>query len=514
MANTNEARGGSPGHTPAPRRRKRRKKGSAAARVFATIGKVLGTLLLVGITTCAFLACFAAVYIQQVIIPQTDLNLGDFIVDMSLSSTMYYTDSSGTLQELRTIYGSDGNRVWVEYEDIPENLINATIAIEDHRFRQHHGVDWIRTAKGVLLMFTGGDIQGGSTITQQLIKNLTTDKEVTVQRKILEIFRALEFEKKYSKDQILEAYLNYIYLGERCNGVYTAAYTYFGKDVSQLSLAECASLISITNNPSLYNPYVNRENNTKRANLVISRMLELEMISQAEYDQAKAELDAGLNFVRGEDEERDETAYTWYEDQVIDDVVADLMEKYDYSETTALNMIYYGGLTIETCLDMDIQNIVDSVYENMDNLPYISSSGQQLQSAIVIVDPNGNVVALSGGMGEKEGSRIWSRATDSKRAPGSAFKPLSVYAPAIDMGLITPGTVFDDSPYQLEGGSPYPSNSYGSYLGRMTVRDAVKISSNTVAIKTLAMLTPQASFDFLTTKLGFINSDDGLVYQK
>ena len=225
MANTNEARGGSQGQTPAPRRRKRRKKGSTVGHVFATIGKVLGTLLLVGITTCAFLACFAAVYIQQVIIPQTDLNLGDFIVDMSLSSTMYYTDSSGTLQELRTIYGSDGNRVWVEYEDIPENLINATIAIEDHRFRQHHGVDWIRTAKGVLLMFTGGDIQGGSTITQQLIKNLTTDKEVTVQRKILEIFRALEFEKKYSKDQILEAYLNYIYLGERCNGVYTAAYT-------------------------------------------------------------------------------------------------------------------------------------------------------------------------------------------------------------------------------------------------------------------------------------------------
>ena len=182
MANTNEARGGSPGHTPAPRRRKRRKKGSAAARVFATIGKVLGTLLLVGITTCAFLACFAAVYIQQVIIPQTDLNLGDFIVDMSLSSTMYYTDSSGSLQELRTIYGTDGNRVWVEYEDIPENLINATIAIEDHRFREHHGVDWIRTAKGVLLMFTGGDIQGGSPIPPQLLKNLTTDKEVAVPR--------------------------------------------------------------------------------------------------------------------------------------------------------------------------------------------------------------------------------------------------------------------------------------------------------------------------------------------
>ncbi len=509
LANTNQTHTGA--QQPAPRRKKRKKR-NPVLHVLAVIGKVLGTLLLIGVTTGAIMACFAVTYINQVIVPKADLNLYDFSVDMSLSSTMYYTDkSTGSPVELRSIYGTE-NRVWVKYEDLPQNLVNATIAIEDHRFRSHHGVDWIRTAKGILSMFTGGDIQGGSTITQQLIKNLTDDDEVTVQRKILEIFRALEFEKKYDKNTILEWYLNYIYLGEHCNGVYTASYAYFGKDVSQLSLAECASLISITNNPSVYNPYATRpdkptwgrDNNTFRAKLTIGRMLEEEMISQEEYDQAKAELDAGLNYVRGQDEEREETVYTWYEDQVISDVIRDLMEQKDYSEKMATDLIYYGGLKIETCIDPEIQAIVDEVYQNFDNLPYISGSGQQLQSAIVIVDPSGNIVALSGGMGEKESSRVWSRATDTKRAPGSSFKPLSVYARAIDIGLISPGSVYDDSPYQAPS---YPSNSYLRYYGRMTVRDALTISSNTVAIKVLAELTPDESFNYLTTQLGFTEGE-------
>ncbi|MEG2097580.1 MAG: transglycosylase domain-containing protein, partial [Pseudoflavonifractor sp.] len=507
MANTNEMHGGT---TPPKKRRKKRR--SRGMDILATIGKVLGTTVLIGITTGAILACFAAVYIQKVIVPQADLNLVDFSMD--LSTTMYYADKeTGNLQELRTIYGSE-NRVWVSYQDLPKNLIDATISIEDHRFPKHHGVDWIRTVKGVITMFTGGDIQGGSTITQQLIKNLTTEDEVTVQRKILEIFRALEFEKKYSKDQIMEWYLNYIYLGEHCNGVSTASYVYFGKDVSQLSLAECASLISITNNPSIFNPYLSgkdengeidpnwgKKNNTDRALKVIGRMLELDKIDRAEYDEAKAQLQAGLDFVRGEGEKREETIYTWYEDKVISDVIADL-EAQDISEKVATNMVYYGGLQIETCLDPAVQAIVDEVYENMENLPYTSGSGQQLQSSIVIVDPQGNVVALSGGMGEKSASRIFSRAT-TKRAPGSAFKPLSVYAPAIEMGLITPASVYDDSPYQILAGKPYPANSYLYYKGRMTVQDAVQISSNCVAIKALADLTPRASFDFLNDKLGF-----------
>ncbi len=508
MANTNETR------PDAPRpNRKRKKRRSSAGGVLATTGKVLGTLLLVGVTTGAILACFAAVYIRTVIVPKAGVNFGDFSLD--LSTTMYYTDKqTGTPQELRTIYGGT-NRVWIGYDELPQNLIDATIAIEDKRFMEHQGVDWKRTAAGVVAMFTGGDIQGGSTITQQLIKNLTNEDEVTVQRKILEIFRALEFEKRYKKEMILEWYLNYIYLGAHSDGVYTASYAYFDKHVSQLSLAECASLISITNNPSVFGPYAvgkdddgnpdpawGRKNNAKRAKDVINEMLKQGKITKEEADEAWAQLDAGLNFVRGEGEKHEETSYTWYQDQVISEVVRDLSENLGITEKAAERMVYYGGLEIQTCFDPKVQAVVDSVYEDISNLPYISGSGQQLQSGIVIVDPEGNVVALSGGMGEKEGNRLFSRAT-TRRAPGSAFKPLSVYAPAIDMGLITPGSVLDDIPYSINpDGSAYPSNSYGYYKGRMTVREAVYLSSNPVAIRALMLLTPEASFDFMTTKLG------------
>lgn len=508
MANTHDVHGEAPQPS-----RKRRKRRSAVGGFFVSLGKGLGTLILVGALTGAILASFAAVYIKTYIVPKADVDVADFSLD--LSSKMYYTDSAGNRQELRTLYGG-ANRVWITYDKLPKYLIDATVAIEDKRFPDHKGVDWVRTAKGMLDMFTGSRVQGGSTITQQLIKNLTSDNEVTVQRKILEIFRALEFEKKYKKEVILEWYLNYIYLGSHSDGVYTAAYTYFGKDVSQLSLAECASLISITNNPSIYGPYMTgrdetgqldyawgRKNNAKRAILVVDLMLEQEKISQAEHDQAVTELKAGLDFVYGEGEKHEESVYTWYEDQVINDVIADLMDARDYSEKMAINMVYHGGLQIDTCLNPDVQAIVDGVYQDMNNLPYTSGSGQQLQSGIVVLDAESNVVALSGGMGEKEGSRILSYAA-TRRSPGSSFKPLSVYAPAIDMGLITPASVMDDIPYRIESsGKAWPSNSYEYYKGRMTVREGIYRSSNPLAVRTLAQLTPQASFDFLTGKLGF-----------
>ena len=513
------------------RRRKKRRHGHPVA----TAAKVVGTLLLVFITTGAILACFAAVYISTVIVPQANLDLYDLSMDMSLSSTLYYTDrDTGELQELRTIHGEE-NRIWIEFDEIPEDLINATVAIEDKRFWNHNGVDWLRTANAVLRMFTGGDIQGGSTITQQLIKNLTQDKEVTVKRKITEIFRALEFEKNYSKEEILTYYLNEIYLGHGCYGVYTASYRYFGKNVTELSLAECASLISITNNPSLYDPYASglnadgttnpdwgRNNNANRALNVLYAMSQQTdrngepMITEAEYEEAVAQIEAGLNFTSASVDEEGGTSqttsddpYTWYEDQVIDDVIADLVDL-GYDQRVASNLVFYGGLSIETCIDPEVQAIVDSVYEDTSNLDIVSSSGQQLQSAIVIVDPNGDVVALSGGMGEKEGSRSWSRASDSLRPPGSSFKPLSVYAPAIEAGLITPSTVFDDAPYRLEGGNAWPVNVDGVFRGRMSVFEAVQRSSNPVAVRTLALLTPQESYNFLIG-IGF---EDDLVYSE
>lgn len=490
----------------APRPRRRRK--STGRRVAGAIAKVIGTLLLIGICTGAIVACYAVVYVQTVIMPQANQTVSLLnMFDVSLSSMMYYTDKeTGEQVEMLTLRETE-DRVWVPYDQIPQNLINATIAIEDKRFYKHQGVDWLRTANGVLLMFTGGDIQGGSTLTQQLIKNRTGNNEVTVQRKVLEIFTALEFEKSHSKEEILEWYLNYIYLGDNCNGVYTASMNYFGKEPMDLTLAECASLISITNGPTLYNPYRNPEKNLERRDKVLYQMLEQEMISQEEYDEAIAE---PLNLQRDTGTVREQEIFTWYEDQVINDVINDLMEQSGISQKAASDLLYHGGLRIETCFDPDVQAYVDAVYNDRSSLVLDSATGQEIQSAITIIDNStGNVVAMAGGIGEKERSRIWNRATDTIRPPGSSIKPLAVYAPALDMGRITPATVFDDTPIDLNG-SAWPSNSYSGYRGLTTVYEALQNSVNTIAVKTLRdCVTPSASFQFLVDKFGI--STDHLV---
>lgn len=484
------------GHEEARERPRRRRRGHRSRGKLAL--KILGTLLLVALTTGALLACFAAVYVKTVIIPLTPLDLDNFQV--GLNSVLYYVDESGQEHELRTLHG-DENRVWVDFEDIPEDLINATVAIEDQRFWTHSGVDWKRTAKAILLMFTGQDIQGGSTITQQLIKNITTYNDTTVKRKVVEIFRALEFTKNYDKNTTLEWYLNYIYLGRKCDGVYTASYKYFGKHLSELTAAECASLISITNNPSLYDPYTNPENNEKRKNLVLRAMYEQEYLTKEEYEQAKAqELVFTSRAVEYQDEENPEI-YSWYEEQVITDVTSDLAKKLGVETDIAYNMVLSGGLSIYTCVDPDIQAVVNDIYENKDNFPWPSSSGQQLQSAITIIDnETGDVVAMAGQVGEKTGNRWRNNATAAARQPGSSFKPLSVYAPALEMGLVTPVTIIDDYPYELSAeGNPYPVNSGNAkYAGLTTIYEGLTHSTNTIAFRVLTdLVTPAASFKFV-----------------
>lgn len=489
-----------------PVRRKRRRRRGSRNRVL----RALGTLCLVGLTTGIILALFAAVYIRTVIVPEAQRWAKSFSGEnsMSLSSTMYYTDENGEHQPYLTI-DSEENRIWVTYEDMPEHLVKALVAIEDKRFYQHKGVDWVRTGKGVLTMFTGGSVQGGSTLTQQLIKNITGEDQVTVKRKIMEIFRALELEKQLnSKSKILELYLNKIYLGERCYGVGSASWVYFGKDVKELSLAQCASLVGITNNPSRYDPYLNRNlevtndmANRKRAKLVLRNMLEQKMIDQAAYDASCQEVDT-MEFTSGSPEGGGTSAiYSWYQDQVIDDVIGDLRTQYGWSARTASDKVYYGGLSIYTNVDRRIQRIVDEVYTDTSNLPYVSNSGQPMQSAIVILDDQGRVVALSGGMGEKTKNRVWSRASDSERPSGSSIKPLSVYAPALEMGLITPNSVVDDAPYQILDGKAWPVNAVGYYKGLDTISHAVEQSANTVAVRVLGdYVQPETSYDFLEEK--------------
>ena len=299
-------------------------------RVVKGVFKFLGTMLLVGVLAILVFACIFAVYIN------TDLsNQVDFSVEMptmNQTSTIYYQDrQTGQWVELQKLYDSE-NRIWVEYDNLPGDLIDACIAIEDKRFYEHSGVDWITTAKASVGLFLGSADAGGSTITQQLIKNITGEKEVTVRRKIVEIFRALEYEKTNSKEQILEQYLNVIYLGEGCYGVQSASRIYFGKNVWDLTLAECASLIGITNNPSIYDPYLNPAKNRERQLIILKQMLVQNKITQEEYDEAVAQEMVFTSESFYEDEKTDDDVYySYFVDRVIRDVTKDLAEKGGFS---------------------------------------------------------------------------------------------------------------------------------------------------------------------------------------
>ena len=471
--------------------------GSAAKRVLKGVGKVLGTMVLVLFLTTLIFACLFTLYVKNDLSAQVD-SIDGFTLDQT--SVIYYEDpKTGQDVVLRKLYGG-ANRTWVEYENIPKNLIHACIAIEDKRFEDHQGVDWVTTLKACVKMFLGRGEAGGSTITQQLVKNITGRDEVTVRRKLVEIFSALELEKKYTKKQIMELYLNVIALGENCEGVESASQVYFGKSVSELDLAECAALIGITNNPSIYDPYINPEKNKQRQEIILGEMLDQKYITQDQYDKAMAE-ELVFHNASGE-KSGDEDYYSYFEDQVINDVVRDLGEKTGYETTIVRKMLMTGGYKIYSTLNPDVQAAVEEVYQNLDNIPATASS-QQLQSGIVVIDnKTGDVVAVAGGVGEKQGSLILNRATQSYLSPGSTIKPVSVYAPALELGLVTPATVMDDTPYSFTDARHWPKNSDSVYRGLMNINEAVKHSINTIPVKLVAQMTPEYCFEFAKEKMG------------
>ncbi len=471
---------------------------------------VIGTIILIGILTGLLFLCIFAFYIKTCIIPSTELDLDDYALNQS--STIYYKDSKGEWQELTTLHGQE-NRIWVNYEDIPQYMEKALVSIEDKRFYQHHGVDWYRTAGAFVNMFVGmRNNFGGSTITQQLIKNLTQQDDITVQRKMLEIFQALEFEKDYDKSEIIEWYLNAVYFGEGCYGVQTAAQTYFGKDVSELSLAESAAIVGITNLPTYYDPFYSVENNKHRQESILKCMYDQGYISKDEYEEAVAE---ELDFVRGENEPSSSNVRSYYTETVISDVVSDLAAQKGISEQAAERLVYNAGYEIYCCLDKDIQAKVDKVYEDLDALPKsYGSTDSQLESGIVIMDQyTGEIKALSGGTGKKTINFGLNRATDTTRPPGSSIKPIAVYGPAIEYGLISPSTLVldaDGSHVKLEHVSNgwYPKNSPNTYSGIITIAEALKQSKNTVSAQIMDKLTPAASIDFLRSRLGIVSLID------
>ena len=472
--------------------------------ISGTIGsvfKVLGTILLIFLITGLLFACIFAYYVKTCLTPNTDISLEDY--KLSESSTIYYQDSSGQWQELVTLAGKQ-KRIWVDYEQIPWYMEKALVAIEDKRFYEHKGVDWYRTAGAFVEMFAKMETSyGGSTITQQLIKNLTGKDDVTIQRKLTEIFGALELEKKYDKQEIIEWYLNAVYFGEGCWGVQTAAQTYFGKDVSELSLAECACIVGITNKPTLCDPFYNEEKNKERQETILREMYDQGYIDYQMYIDAVNE-DISAALVHSPGEEYSQEIYTYYEEMVVDDVITDLMELKGISYEAASTLLYNGGYSIYSCLDPNIQAIVDNVYQNVENIPSTWRSSQQLQSSIVIMDPyTGQVKAISGGVGEKTQNFPLNRATKTQRSPGSSFKPIASYGPATEYGLITPNTLVNDSAnIHLSGTSWYPSNDGGGNFGVLTILEALQYSLNTVAAQIVDKLGPERSYDFLQNRLG------------
>ena len=562
-----QSQGGGQRQASQSRTRKRRRRRPIVLTILIRIFQVIGTLLLVGIVTGSFMACFAVVYVKTAVMPKTYLNLDDYTMNEN-SVIMYEDKETGELKELQTLTGSE-NREIVEYDQIPEDLINAFVAVEDKRYWQHQGVDWIGTGRGLYRMFTGGNIQGGSTITQQLIKNLTGRDDVTVTRKILEIFTALELDSNYDKRVILTAYLNKINMGGLYSGVQAASKYYFGKDVWDLSLAECASLAGITNNPSLYAPYgtvdvvryqcqnpeckkysltkdevceycgaehsydngsvwTNREFNKARQELILNLMADPEIspngayITEAERDAAIAEPLVFARDIRNDPDALDDpddpdqpaadqpaadtkpaNIYSWYSEAVIKEATKVLQDATEMNEETCRQRVFSGGLTIVCAYDPEVQAAVDTVYNDRSNLDQVSSrTGQRLMSAITVVDNStGYVVAMSSTQ-EKTGNRVWVTPVQTVRPPGSSIKPLSVYSPAIEMGLITPASAVDDNPYLLNG-NVWPLNVSANYKGLTSALDALTRSLNTVALRVLEQVTPQASYDFMTQRYGF-----------
>lgn len=427
-------------------------------------------------------------------------------LELNMTSIIYVKDNDGNWQEYQRLHG-DENRIWVDIDRMPKNLQNAFIAIEDETFNTHKGINWRRTFGAIGNYFFKFDETefGGSTITQQLIKNVTLDKGRNATRKLREIVRALLIERQLEKKEILEAYLNTIALGNGICGVQVAANYYFNKEVEDLTLIECATLAAITQNPSKYNPVTGMEANKERRDTVLEKMYELGFISTKEFADAYKK-DVVLDNTQKDDYEVEINSY--FVDALIEDVIGDLAQKYNCSEDIASTMLYNGGFKIYSTLDTDIQSAMEEVYLNTNK--YFKLKGKNLQgetvhaqSAMTIMDYEGHIVGLVGGAGEKTVNRGLNRATGAPRQPGSTMKPIGVYALAIDKDIIHYTSKVQDKPIDsyYPDGKKGPKEWYGYYKGTITVDYAIRKSANTIPVRLLQDIGVDASYEFLTQKL-------------
>ncbi len=480
------------------KRKSRKKKHSKRSKKERIIRTVLASFMV-----CVILGCMAVggalIYVFNFVDNSLGIDLEEY--KMGGTTAIYTKDSSGNWVEFQRIHAGE-NRIWVKLDEIPDTLEHAFIAIEDKRFITHGGVDWKRTfaafANSFLHFYSSN--QGGSTITQQLVKNLTGDKKQDFRRKIREIMRARELEMTESKDTILECYLNVVSMGNNISGVEVAANYYFDKSVDELTLAECASLASITKSPEALRPDKNPESNKKRRNIVLAEMYDQEYITAEEYEQAKNE---ELNVVADADNIKQKAVNNYFIDALIEQVTDDLVEKYNYNPKDAEMLVYNGGYRIYSTLNPDIQNNIDAVFSDSDTYALKASNGATMQGAITVMDYSGHIVGMAGGIGEKQENRGLNRATQISRQPGSTMKPIAAYAPAIDTNVITYSTLIEDK--YRKYGSWHPVNWYGGYWGVITAHYALERSVNTVPVYLVNKITPEQSYKFLTESLGISN---------
>ena len=396
-----------------------------------------------------------------------------------LKLTSFIYDKDG--KEIGNLYDSE-NRVTVEYKDLPAHLVDAVTSIEDERFFSHGGVDLKRTVGAVFTyVFNGGKSSfGGSTITQQLVKTITSDKDLSWTRKIREWYRAISLESKLTKEQIMESYLNTIYLGDGSYGVEIASQNYFGKQLKDINIAEEAVLAASIQSPEATNPYKSEDAKKKlleRKDLVLKQMLKLNKITQAEYDEA-----AKFEIVfKKESVSSTEKIQTYFVDAVIEQVISDLKDQKNVTRGVAIKMLYADGYKIYSTEDPTVQKAIDDAYNNP-KLFYTDKKGAFMQSSMVVMDQStGNVLGLIGGADPKTGTLTLNRATQTFRQPGSTMKPLGAYGPAFEQGVLAPGMGLDDC--QLTIGNWTPGNYYGYFNGFVTARQAIAKSMNIPAVR-------------------------------
>ena len=424
-------------------------------------------------------------------------NWKKIVQEMSKNETSIVKDTDGnTIAEI----GGEKAKNKISASEIPNNLKNAYVAIEDERFYKHHGVDIKRTgaAIGSYVFHRGSSSFGGSTITQQVVKNLTGDSSNKITRKVKEWGKAATLESFMSKDEILSLYLNIIYVGPNVYGIETGANYYFNKSVKDLSLEECAFLAGINNSPNSYNPYGDTNNTEKikaRTKTVLSKMLELKYINEDEYNTAVANVDNGLKFKKGKIE-TDDAIYSYHTDALISQLIDDIANKKKITKAFATNYINMAGLTIYSTQKTSIQNQMEKEFEKTKYQLASKTGGDSSQAAMVIIDhKTGQVVGCVGALGKKTTSRGLNRATQSIRQTGSCIKPIAVLVPGIAKKEFTGATIFEDEQTIFDDG--YKPENYSNYLGKITVRRALESSQNIPFVEMMEKIGPKTSMNYL-----------------